>query len=147
MNDIRNGQDLGVLLRDHRRRAGLTQRHLADLTTVSVRAIRNLEQGKVLSPRLDTIRLLADGLRLGSAQRETLLEAARRRLGTADHSAEGGCGPTPWLVRSPLIGRDTEVDALTALLAQPDGRLVSVVGIGGVGKSHLAAEAVRRVAA
>ncbi|MGW4882861.1 helix-turn-helix domain-containing protein [Streptomyces sp. NPDC004262] len=147
MNDIRNRQDLGVLLRDHRRRAGLTQRHLADLTTVSVRAIRNLEQGKVHSPRLDTIRLLADGLRLGSAQRETLLEAARHRPGSADHSGESGCGPTPWLVRSPLIGRDTEVAALTALLAQPNGRLVSVVGIGGVGKSHLAAEAVRRVAA
>ncbi|MFJ9348184.1 helix-turn-helix domain-containing protein [Streptomyces sp. NPDC101237] len=147
MNDIRNRQDLGVLLRDHRRRAGLTQRHLADLTTVSVRAIRNLEQGKVLSPRLDTIRLLADGLRLGSAQRETLLEAARRPPGTADRSGDGGCGPTPWLVRTPLIGRDTELAALTALLAQPDGRLVSVVGIGGVGKSHLAAEAVRRVAA
>ncbi len=50
MNDIRSRQDLGARLRDHRQRAGLTQRQLADLTTVSVRAIRNLEQGKVLSP-------------------------------------------------------------------------------------------------
>ncbi len=53
----------------------------------------------------------------------------------------------PWLTRGRLIGRDAEVAALTDLLAQPGGRLVSVVGIGGVGKSHLAAEAVRRAAA
>lgn len=147
MNDIRTRQDLGARLRDHRQRAGLTQRQLADLTTVSVRAIRNLEQGKVLSPRLDTVRLLADGLRLGPTQRETLLDAVRRRPRTADHSGESGCGPMPWLVRGRLIGRDAEIAALTDLLAQPGGRLVSVVGIGGVGKSHLAAEAVRRAAA
>lgn len=147
MNDIRTRQDLGVRLRDHRQRAGLTQRQLADLTTVSVRAIRNLEQGKVLSPRPDTVRLLADGLRLGSAQRETLLDAVRRRPDTADHSEEHACDPMPWLARGPLIGRDAEVAALTDLLVRPGGRLVSVVGIGGVGKSHLAAEAVRRAAA
>ncbi|MEV6512388.1 helix-turn-helix domain-containing protein [Streptomyces sp. NPDC051642] len=147
MNDIRTQPDLGALLRGHRRRVGLTQRHLADLTTVSVRAIGNLEQGKVRSPRLDTIRLLADGLRLGHTQRETLLDAARRRPGTGGHPEGEGRGPTPWLVRGPLIGRDTEVAALTDLLGQPGGRLVSIVGIGGVGKSHLAAEGVRRAAA
>ncbi|MGW7418892.1 helix-turn-helix domain-containing protein [Streptomyces sp. NPDC054813] len=148
MIDIRTQPDLALLLRDHRRRAGLTQQHLADLTTVSVRAIRNLEQGKVLSPRLDTVRLLADGLRLGAPQREALLDAARRRPDTDGHlPAEGDGTVTPWLVHAPLIGRDTETAALTDLLRQPGGRLVTVVGIGGVGKSHLAAEAVRRVAA
>jgi transcriptional regulator with XRE-family HTH domain len=147
MNDIRTRQDLGVRLRDHRRRAGLTQRQLADLTTVSVRAIRNLEQGKVLTPRPDTVRLLADGLRLGPAQREALLDAVRRRPGPADHPDDRAVVPLPWLARGPLIGRDAELAALVDLLVRPGGRLVSVVGIGGVGKSHLAAEAVRRAAA
>ncbi|MEU6599880.1 helix-turn-helix domain-containing protein [Streptomyces flaveolus] len=147
MNDMRTQRDLGVLLRNHRRRAGLTQRHLADLTTVSVRAIRNLEQGKVLSPRLDTVRLLADGLRLGATQRDALLDAARRRPGVEDSDlADGADALTPWVVRGPLIGRDSELGTLTELLRQPERRLVSVVGIGGVGKTHLAAEAVRRVA-
>ncbi|GGN47321.1 helix-turn-helix domain-containing protein [Streptomyces fuscichromogenes] len=147
MKDIRTQPNLGVLLRDHRRRTGLTQRHLADLTTVSVRAIRNLEQGKVLSPRLETVQLLADGLRLGSAQRETLLDTARRRPGTGGPPCDAGYGPTPWPVLGPLTGRESEVAALADLLRQPSVRLVSVVGIGGVGKSHLAAEAMCRAAA
>ncbi|MCS0600867.1 helix-turn-helix domain-containing protein [Streptomyces sp. LP11] len=147
MNDTRTQPDLGALLRNHRRRAGLTQRHLADLTTVSVRAIRNLELGKVLSPRPDTVRLLADGLRLAPAQRDTLLDAARRRPGFAGRPADDDRGPAPWLVRGPLIGRETEAAALTDLLRRPGGRLVSVVGISGVGKTHLAAEAVSRAAA
>lgn len=79
MSDSRTQWELGLLLRNHRRRAGLTQRHLADLATVSVRAIRNLEQGKVRWPRLHTVRLLADALRLGAGEREALLDAARSR--------------------------------------------------------------------
>jgi len=41
-----------------------------------------------------------------------------------------------------LIGRDREVDELTALLAS--GRLVTVLGAGGVGKTRLALEVARR---
>ena len=42
-------------------------------------------------------------------------------------------------VRStPLIGRETELARLSQLLAKPDGRLVTIVGIGGIGKTRLA---------
>lgn len=48
--------------------------------------------------------------------------------------------PTPL---TPLVGRERELDELTKLLANPYIRLLTIVGAGGIGKSHLAMEAVR----
>jgi predicted ATPase/DNA-binding SARP family transcriptional activator len=38
----------------------------------------------------------------------------------------------------PFIGRETELEALHSLIGSPDVRLISLVGPGGVGKTHLA---------
>ncbi|MFJ4437402.1 AfsR/SARP family transcriptional regulator [Streptomyces sp. NPDC088923] len=46
-----------------------------------------------------------------------------------------------------FIGRDRERAALTALLADPDRRLVTLTGPGGAGKTRLAVETARAVAA
>ena len=46
----------GEVLRAARIRAGMTQEQLAGLSTVSVRAIRDLEQGRVANPRRATVR-------------------------------------------------------------------------------------------
>ena len=45
-----------------------------------------------------------------------------------------------------FIGRETETAALSDLIAQPECRLISVVGPGGIGKSRLAVEVARQVA-
>ena len=50
--------------------------------------------------------------------------------------------------RTSLIGRDAEVDAVVELLLHREGvRLVTLAGAGGVGKSVVADEVVRRIAA
>lgn len=67
----------GSLLQFHRLRAGLTQQQLADFSALSVRAIRDLEHGRVERPRQDTVRLLADALRLSADSRAVFLDAAR----------------------------------------------------------------------
>ena len=47
---------------------------------------------------------------------------------------------------TPLIGRETELAALARMLRDPHCRLVTLVGPGGIGKTHLGLEAARSVA-
>jgi transcriptional regulator with XRE-family HTH domain len=65
-------EELGELVRTHRRRLGLTQEELARVTGVGVRTIRNLEVGTIARPRPSTVRLLADAFGLVGAEREQL---------------------------------------------------------------------------
>jgi hypothetical protein len=45
---------------------------------------------------------------------------------------------------TPLLGRERELDDLSAQLAEPDLRLLTLTGAGGVGKTKLAVETARR---
>src|SRR5262249_26125753 len=67
----------GALLRARRHRALLSQEQLAARAEVSERTVRELEAGRVRSPRPGTVRLLADALRLTGPQREGWFAAAR----------------------------------------------------------------------
>ncbi|MFC4033154.1 helix-turn-helix domain-containing protein [Streptomyces polygonati] len=136
----------GELIRGHRLRIGLTQRELADLSTISMRAIRNLEQGRARRPRQDTVRLIADALRLGDRARGVLTSAAQQRHFTdpavADLSAEP---PAPPTALHPAVGREAETEVLVRELAGGEERLVNVVGLSGVGKTRLALEVADRL--
>lgn len=120
--------DFGKLLRLTRTRRGMTQRQLADLSTVSVRAIRDLESGRASRPRTDTVRLIADGLGLRDAARSDFESAARAE-------PQAGGLPAPLGL---MLGRDTERAELRALLASGTQRLVTLTGLAGVGKTRLA---------
>ncbi|WLQ37209.1 helix-turn-helix domain-containing protein [Streptomyces castrisilvae] len=137
---------LGSLIRGHRLRIGLTQRELADLSTISVRAIRDLEKGKAQRPRTDTVRLIADALRLGPRSRTALEEAARRgqRAGgdVRRLSVERAAPPVPLY---PLVGREAETGVVVEELGSGAERLITVVGLSGVGKTRLALEAAARL--
>ncbi len=58
-----------------------------------------------------------------------------------------GQTPTPATATPRFIGRKVELAALTDLLTMPACRLVTIVGPGGIGKSDLAAEVLRHIAA
>ena len=130
-------QHFGELLRRHRTRVRMTQQQLADFSTLSVRAIRDLERGHAQRPRQDTVRLLAEVLRLDGQHREDFELVSRGVPG-------GDLGPGVDLTRfvSPvppaaIVGRDAELRVLTDLLTVDGQRLVAVVGVAGVGKTRL----------
>jgi transposase len=83
----------GALLRAGRHRAYLSQEELAARAELSERTVRNLEAGRVRSPRTDTVRLLADALQLSGPERESWFEAARgvnhQRAGPARPRVDG----------------------------------------------------------
>jgi len=86
----------GALLRARRHRAYLSQEQLAARAELSERTVRNLEAGRVRSPRTDTLRLLANALRLSEPERDTWLRgrperpAGQSRTGV-DQPAGAGC--------------------------------------------------------
>jgi transcriptional regulator with XRE-family HTH domain len=61
----------GALLRAFRHRACLSQEQLAAHAELSERTVRNIEAGRVRSPRKDMVRLLADALALTEPERES----------------------------------------------------------------------------
>ena len=63
------------LLRQHRLKVGLTQAALAELATVSLRAVQNLEAG-LGQPQRETARRLAEALALTPDQREQFARSA-----------------------------------------------------------------------
>ncbi|SER24129.1 Helix-turn-helix domain-containing protein [Actinokineospora terrae] len=131
-------RDFGELLRIHRIRRAATQHQLAGLSTVSVRAIRDLELGKAHRPRRDTVRLLADGLGLTGRERVEF-ETASAAPGWATPAHDLTAAPPPAPLDA-VVGRDAEVAVLTELARSGSQRLVTVVGLPGVGKSRAVLE-------
>jgi transcriptional regulator with XRE-family HTH domain len=115
----------------------MTQGQLADLTSVSVRTIRDLELGLTRNPRRETLRLLLDGLRLTGARRAKLEHAAGGSAPETRLADELVPPPAPL---GPIIGRERDIEALTRLLESQSHRLIRVVGVAGVGKSRLLQE-------
>src|SRR5215218_6656995 len=104
-----------ALLRQVRSAAALSQEALAERAGLSVRGISDLERGLSQAPRLEPVRLLADGLALAADERAGLLAAARpsqfpplRAL--RNHPTNLTVPPTA------LIGRNEELVAVERLL-------------------------------
>jgi len=143
------GGRFAAALRDARLHAGLTQRELAELAGLSFRTVSDLERGVNAFPRRDTADMLADALRLPDDARAPFLAAARRRgpdPGSPVVSPPTQPGRSRALppVASPLFGREAELAAVLDGLADPEVRLLTVTGPGGVGKTRLALQAARQ---
>ncbi|MFG2052071.1 ATP-binding protein [Micromonospora sp. NPDC048935] len=155
---------LPELLRGHRRAAGLTQAELASRAGVGVRTVRDLERGRSVRPQRTTVDLLAAALALTGTSRAAFLAAARGPAGV--ESPRGDATPTALGIegRTPaeaapidlpaalpppitLVGRDRDLTELAEMLTAERGpRLVSLVGLAGVGKTALATAVAHLVA-
>ena len=135
----------GALLRQYREAVGLTQEALADRARLSVRGVSDLERGARRVPHRQTVRLLADALALGSAERASLEGAVRRQQGppTAGRSPSAALGSRLPVPLTSFVGRQRELTEVRCLLNGT--RLLTLTGVGGIGKTRLALEAAGRL--
>lgn len=143
------GRDFAALLRQRRRAAALTQAELARLAGLAVRTVREAERGRTTRPQRTTAVLLADALELTGAERAGFLGAARGEGAVPPVSLPRTAtdqGPVRLPPPPRLVGRETELDTIAELLTAGASSPVTLVGVGGVGKSVLALALAYRVA-
>jgi len=135
----------GRRLRQLREAAGLTQEELAFRAGLTPNAVSGLERGKSRRPYPNTVRSLADALELSEDERASLLAAVPKRDAAASKISSPISGSTLSSPPTPLVGRQQELEELRELLLGGSGvRLLTLTGIGGVGKTRLALEVAHK---
>jgi predicted ATPase/transcriptional regulator with XRE-family HTH domain len=160
-------------LKQRRQALNLTQADLARCVGYSVAAIRKIEADE-RRPSRQVAELLADCLDIPLAERPTFLKVVRaelrvERLGEVTPASRLSPQPEPETSTllpphpsadqlrtqpasrhnlptpsTPLIGREHELASLAQLLQNPQCRLLTLVGPGGIGKTRLALEAASK---
>ncbi len=161
-----------ALLRRLRAAARLTQEDLAEAAGLSPRSVSDLERGIATNPRRDTIRVLADALKLTGQVRADFEAVGRGRpvgeggpegagagagsevgAGTGTVEPAAGAATIRGLPRDigSFTGRQEELQELVCVAADAadSGGVVSIHAIGGmagVGKTAFAVHAAHRLA-
>src|SRR5512135_881201 len=141
----------GAWLRQQRSQLKLTREEFAERVGCSVALLRKIEDGE-RRPSAQIAELMANALNIPPAERSTFVRVARgelnlERLPTVlkPVAPSTAAAPSPRLnlpvIPTPLIGRQREVEELSQLLRDPQCRLLTLVGPGGIGKTRLAIEA------
>jgi predicted ATPase/DNA-binding XRE family transcriptional regulator len=134
----------GAQLKALRDAAGFTQEELAMIAGLSVHAVSALERGERRRPHVETVRALSAALDLTGATRDALFVSARTQARDAADELSDVSLP---LALTVLLGRDADVHTLRGWLADDVARLITLTGPGGSGKTRLALELARAIAA
>src|SRR5437016_326716 len=122
--------------------SGMTQEELAERAGISARTVSDLERGLRSAVHPDTARRLASALRLGDQEAAQFEALARGRVTAREPAARPSALPVP---PTRLLGRARELAAIKARLGDPEVRLLTLTGPGGIGKTRLALEAAAQV--
>jgi predicted ATPase/DNA-binding XRE family transcriptional regulator len=124
-------------LRRLRAEAGLSQEELAERAGLSVRGLRYLERG-LRHPHRNTVTRLAEALGVPATGSAELVAAyATTGRGPGPHGPPRPTGP--------LIGREQDLEHALRLVCEDRVRLLTVTGLGGVGKTRFALEVAVRL--
>jgi predicted ATPase/transcriptional regulator with XRE-family HTH domain/Tfp pilus assembly protein PilF len=143
----------GEWLKQRRKALDLTQQELGERAGCSVFALRKIESGE-RRPSKQLSELLARSLDIPPEEQSTFIRVARgernlERLPSPIPADIPATTPTSKPLSPPnnlpvmptsLVGREPELASLTRLLNDPNCRLLTLVGPGGIGKSRLALE-------
>ena len=114
------------LLKEFRNRIGLTQREVADRAGLSVGGVCDLEQRRVLHPRPNTSRRLADALELSPSERAELIHARQQSPIFAEDLRVCVLGPLSVMVGGECVDpKSVRQRKLLGLLALTPGVAVS----------------------
>lgn len=147
----RPGAAFGQLVQRWRVSVGLTQQELADRSSLSVRGISDLERGLKRRPRPHTVRMLADALDLSPEDRAAFFLSAGAgpiARGFSLGRVAPRVTPRPPMPRpaGSFIGRDRELAEIETRLLDGGGRIVTLIGPAGSGRTRLMLEVAERVA-
>ncbi|MBV9581118.1 MAG: helix-turn-helix domain-containing protein [Chloroflexi bacterium] len=146
----------GELLRRHRVAAGFTQEALVEKAGLSARGLSDLERGLRRWPHADTVRRIAEALKLEGVERARLEATAAAPLSATVPSGSQRGGPSAQLPAratssdswscgdnfghaaqlTSFIGRSAELGQVQQLLGRT--RLLTLIGSGEIGKTRLA---------
>jgi transcriptional regulator with XRE-family HTH domain len=146
----------GAWLKRRRKSLWLTQKELAQEVGYAEVTLRKLEADE-LRPSRQMAERLAEALHISPEDQSQFVRYARDETGQPEDTSPGKIQPAvarPWLVAaaakvdwgdapdaSGVLGRQIEVKQLRRWLVDDQCRLVAVLGMGGIGKTALAARA------
>jgi len=143
----------GEWVKKRRKALDLTQEELAQRAGCSVFAVRKIESGE-RRPSKQLAELFAKALEIPLDEEQTFIRVARGETNLehlhlpllasslallSDHPPAPVSNRIP-LQPTPLLGRDSELAAMEKLLGNPQCRLLTLTGMGGIGKTRLAIE-------
>ncbi len=142
----------GNWIRRQRKVLDLTQATLAQQVGCAVVTIKKIEREE-RRPSLQMANLLADCLSISEADRNKFIRMARGQHVPSPPAIAVPAPPLPArrtappnklpAQTTPFVGREAELADIAALIADPTCRLLTLVGVGGIGKSRLSIEAAR----
>lgn len=147
----------GEWVKKRRKALDLTQEELAQRAGCSVFALRKIESGE-RRPSKQLADLLAESLEITLEEKQTFIKVARGEMilerlhlpsldssfaSFPDHQPASVSNRIP-LQSTPLVGRDSELAAMERLFNNPQCRLLTLTGMGGIGKTRLAIEFTTR---